>query len=195
MIILVGFPKSGTSSFQKLFIDLGYKSYHWRGGNKKFIGTMIYENKQMKKPLLNDFIKTDVITQMDVCVNENNAYWPQITDYEQLYNENPDSIFILNKRDPEKLLSSFKRWGMLPRLLRYNPELLNNTTNEAFIDFVIKHYTNIETFFSKCPNSKFICFYIENDKLDKLSKYIDLKHITEFPHENKNKKAQDEINI
>jgi len=29
MIILLGFPKSGTASFQKLFIELGYKSYHW----------------------------------------------------------------------------------------------------------------------------------------------------------------------
>jgi len=63
----------------------------------------------MNKPLLNDFLNTDVITQMDVCNDENNNYWPQITDYEQLYNENPDSIFILNKREPRKLLSSFKR--------------------------------------------------------------------------------------
>ena len=30
MIILLGFPKSGTSSFQKLFTDLGYKSYHYQ---------------------------------------------------------------------------------------------------------------------------------------------------------------------
>ena len=186
MIILVGFPKSGTSSFQKLFIELGYNSYHWNT-KCEYIGTMIYKNKQMNKPLLNDFLKTDVITQMDVCIDENNAYWPQITDYEQLYNENPESIFILNKRDPTKLLSSFKRWGKLnERLIRYNPELLNNMTDESFIDFVIKHYTNIETFFSKFPNSKFITFDIENDKLDKLNKYIDLKQIKEFPHENKN---------
>ena len=29
MIILVGFPKSGTSSFQKLITELGYNSYHF----------------------------------------------------------------------------------------------------------------------------------------------------------------------
>lgn len=188
MIILLGFPKSGTSSFQKLFIDLGYNSYHHLKHKHGYIGTMILKNKKMNKPLLNDFLNTDVITQMDVCINENNNYWPQITDYQQLYNENPDSIFILNKRDPKKLLSSFKRWANLhERLIRYNPELLNNRTDESFIDFVIKHYTNIETFFSKIPNSKFITFDIENDKLDKLNKYIDLKQIKQFPHENKNK--------
>ena len=137
MIILVGFPKSGTSSFQKLFIELGYKSYHWTK-NHGYIGTMIYKNKQMNKPLLNDFLKTDVITQMDVCIDKNNAYFPQITDYEQLYNENPDSIFILNKRDPTKLLFSFKKWDNLnERLIKYNPELLNNTTDKSFIDLSI----------------------------------------------------------
>jgi len=186
MILLVGFPKSGTSSFQKLFIELGYNSYHW-SAKDGIIGTMIYKNKQMNKPLLNDFLNTDVITQMDVCIDENNNHWPQITDYEQLYNENPDSIFILNKRDPRKLLSSFKRWDKYhERLIRYNSNLLDNTADESFIDFVNKHYTNIETFFSKFPNSKFITFDIENDKLDKLNKYIDLKQIKQFPHENKN---------
>jgi hypothetical protein len=66
MILLVGFPKSGTSSFQKLFINLGYNSYHHFSNKHGFIGTMIHKNKQMNKPLLNDFLKTDVITQMDV---------------------------------------------------------------------------------------------------------------------------------
>lgn len=188
MIILVGLPKSGTSSFQELFIKLGYNSYHWKT-KCGYIGTMIHKNKQMGKPLLNDFLRTDVVTQMDVCIDEDNAYWPQITDYEQLYNENPDSIFILNKRDPKKILSSFKRWNNFnKRLIRYNPELLNNMTDKSFIDFVTKHYTNIETFFSRFPNSKFITFDIENDKLDKLSKYIDLKEMNDFPHENKNNK-------
>lgn len=186
MIIIVGFPKSGTSSFQKLFVDLGYNSYHWKK-EEQYIGIMIKNNKANNKPLLNDFLDTDVITEMNICEDENNAYWPQIIDYEQLYNENSDSIFILNKRDPEKILSSFKRWyGYYDKLIKYSSELLDDNSDESFIKFVINHYTNIETFFSQKPNSKFITFDIENDNLEKLSKYIDLKNIKEFPHENKN---------
>ena len=45
---------------------------------------------------------------MDVCVNTKHCYWPQIVDYRQIYNENKDAIFILNKRDPKKILNSFK---------------------------------------------------------------------------------------
>jgi hypothetical protein len=186
MIILLGFPKSGTTSFQTLFEALGYNAYHQNVG-KAYIGNMIYENKQANKLLLSDFLETDVITQMDVCRDKNNAYWPQVIDYKQLYNENQNSIFILNKRDPTKLLSSFKRWNDLhERLIKYNPELLDNNSDEAFKNFVIKHYLDIEGFFSQYPNSKFITFDIENDDLDKLRKYIDLKNIKEFPHVNKN---------
>ena len=58
MIIILGMPKSGTSSFQKLFKKLGYKSYHWRKGNQ-YIGKMIENNKKNKKPLLCDFLDNE----------------------------------------------------------------------------------------------------------------------------------------
>lgn len=48
MIILLGFPKCGTTSFQELF------------------------NK------CSGFKGVDCITQMDVCIYQNLAYWPQI---------------------------------------------------------------------------------------------------------------------
>lgn len=188
MIILLGFPKSGTSSFQKLFTDLGYKSYHWTK-NKKYIGTLIKSNKINNKPLLSDFNKNDVITQLDVCINKNNAYWPQLIDYKQLYYENMDALFILNKRDPQKLLLSFKKWGSLDkRLFTYNPRLVRDNTDESLIELINNHYKNVEDFFALQPDVKFIIFDIENDNLDKLNKYINLKDIKEFPKENVNLK-------
>ena len=136
MIILLGLPKSGTSSFQHLFRSLGYKSYHWTKGNN-YIGTLIKNNKINNRPLLGNFLDTDVITQMDICIDNNNCYWPQIVDYKQITKENPDAIFILNKRNPEELLSSFKKWGELDqRLFKFNPELIADKTDKGFIDFV-----------------------------------------------------------
>ena len=87
MIILLGLPKSGTTSFHSLFKKLGYQSYHWKKKGK-FIGSLIKNNKIKKKPLLSGFLDTDVITQMDVCMNNKNCYWPQIVDYKQLIKEN-----------------------------------------------------------------------------------------------------------
>ena len=188
MILLVGLPKSGTSSFQYLFKNLGYNSYHWKKGNK-FIGMMILQNKINKKPLLCDFSKNDVITQMDVCVNKENSYWPQIEIYKQLYKENPDSIFILNKRDPKKLLSSFKRWNNYDkRLFEFSPHIVKCKTDEGFINFVNNFYKEIEAYFSSIPNCKFLTFDIENDNIEKLKKYIDIKNFKQFPKKNVNKK-------
>jgi hypothetical protein len=188
MIILIGLPKSGTTSFHKLFLKLGYNSYHWKK-NKRYIGILIKRNKNNNKPLLNDFKNTDVITQMDICISYNKAYWPQITDFEQLYYENPEAIFILNKRKPENLLLSFKKWNNLhKRLYTYNPEIISDKTDEAFINFVNNYYNNIEFFFSKQLSAKFISFNIETDNIIKLKKYIDIKDISKFPKENVNKK-------
>lgn len=100
---------------------------------------MIYRNKLNKRPLLNDFMETDVITQVDVCVNMFNSYWPQVTDYKQLREENPDSVFILNKRDPKRLLKSFKNWRKYDeRLFTYSPSLIKDKTDEGFIRFCRK---------------------------------------------------------
>jgi hypothetical protein len=194
MIILLGFPKSGTSSFQKLFAKLGYKSYH-QYINKKVIAMLIKNNKEKNLPLLSDFGVNDCITQMDACLNENNAYWPQITDYHQIYNENSDSIFILNKRNPAALLSSFKRWGypnhsLFSRLHKYNQDIIKGTTDEDFIKLIETHYSNIELFFSSRPEAKYISYDIENDNIEKLRKYIDLKEINIFPKENVNPISQ-----
>ena len=188
MIILIGLPKSGTTSFHYLFQKLGFNSYHWKKNNK-FIGTMIKNNKINNKPLLNDFKDTDVITQMDVCIDKNNCYWPQIVDYKQIFEENPDSIFILNKRNPEEIYNSFKKWkNYLERLFTYSPELIEDKTRDGFINFVKKFYKEIEQYFTRDSNIKFISYDINNDKIEKLKKYIDIKNINTFPKKNVNPK-------
>ena len=190
MIILLGLPKSGTSSFQSLFLKLNYNSYHWVK-DKKYIGTMIKINKLLKKPLLSDFKKNDVITQMDVCVNTKHCYWPQITDFKQIYNENKNAVFILNKRDPVKVLKSFKKWNnYLNRLFKYNPELIQDKTEKGFINFINEHNNKIENFFKNKKKAKFISFDIENDSLDKLKKYIDIKNIINLPISNTFEKSK-----
>jgi hypothetical protein len=150
---------------------------------------MIKKNKENNKPLLNNFLDTDVITQMDICIDKKNSYWTQLIDYKQLYYENKDSIFILNKRNPKNILNSFKKWkNYHTRLYEYSPELINDKTDEGFINFVNKHYDDVETFFNSQQDAKFITYDIENDTIEKLTKYIDIKDIKIFPKENVNKK-------
>ena len=175
MILLIGFPKSGTSSFQKLFEDLGYNSIHWKYKSKK-IGSIIKENKDHKRPLLSGFEEVDCITQMDICTSTTSCYWPQLVDFKQLYEENKDAIFILNKRKSRHILSSFKRWKKMDeRLYKYNPELIKNKTDKGFIKFVKSHYKNVERFFKSIPDAKFLTYDINKDKIDKLKNSLILK--------------------
>lgn len=192
MILLIGFPKSGTLSFYHLFKKLGYKSIHWckgggLGNNNIYIGRIIQKNKQKGLPLLDNLRKPDAITQMDVCVSETKCYWPQLVDYKQLYYENKNAIFILNKRDPHKILESFKRKGLHNRLYKYNPELIDDKTDKGFINFVQKHFNDVENFFGEQIDAKFISYDIENDNIQKLTKYIDIKNIDTFPRHNVSK--------
>ena len=87
MIILLGFPKSGTTSFHHLFKSLGYNSYHQNYKSEYSIGRLIDNQIKNNKNLLdfipeNEKIKT-AITQMDHCLSENLNYWHQITNYKE----------------------------------------------------------------------------------------------------------------
>ncbi len=187
MIILLGFPKSGTTSFQILFEKLGLKTIHWTY-NGSYIGSIIKKNKLENKLLLSSFEDIEAITQMDFCISKDESYWPQLTDYKQLYEENPNAIFILNKRNPNKILESFKKWFNLEkRFYQYNPEIIKDRSDNGFKNLIKEHYNDVETYFNNKPNARFIIFDIEKDNIRKLESYIDLKGITEFPHENKNK--------
>lgn len=188
-IILLGFPKSGTSSFQTLFKQLGYKTVHWKV-NGNFIGKIIKTNKDNKKRLLTGLDQYDCITQLDVCVSKNDAYWPQIVDYKQLYDENKNVVFILNTREPSKVLSSFKRWNKYnQRMHSFNQEILKDLKDETFINVLQTHNNNIISFFESKPNAKFIVYDIEKDSMDKLRKYINIPpNVVNFPHKNHNTK-------
>jgi Sulfotransferase domain len=188
MIILVGFPKSATTSFHSLFEKLGMKSSHWRYADK-YVGTVIKNNKLANKPLLSGLEDLDCFTQMDVCMSAEHAYWPQLTDFKQLYYENPDAVFILPKREPVKILNSMKNWkGLIERISKYNPELIvdmaGDTLDEKLLTLIETHYHNVEKFFGSLPDAKFIIYDIQTDTSDKLTKYIDVKG-NPLPHENK----------
>ena len=157
-----------------MFETLGMKSYHWRYNNE-YIGTKILKNKMNGDKLLKGFENVDCITQMDVCISHEHCYWPQISDYAQIYDENKDAIFILNIRNPYNVLSSFKRWGKYnERLNMYNPEILGSTDDQSFINFVIQHYNNVIDFYSSKP-CKFLVYDIENDDITKLKNILILK--------------------
>lgn len=198
MILIIGFPKSGLSSFYRLFYDLGYKCAQQkeRPGNDRgeFLGKLIYKAKNEGKELLHYIKKSGIecIAEMSVCNNYGENFWPQIELFKDLYYQNPNALFILNYRNPQIWVKSFKKWfNYDKKIFKYNPELFinikGNTNDEKLINLYKKHSNDVKDFFKDKPNAKFIFYDIDKDNIQKLSKYINLKNITQFPHINKNK--------
>ena len=77
---------------------------------------------------------------------------------------------------------------MLNRLFTYNNEIITNKTDKGFIEFVNKFYLEIELYFKENQNLKFISYDINNDKVEKLKKYIDIPKNYTFPKVNVNNK-------
>ena len=54
---------------------------------------------------------------------------------------------------------------MYDRFLKYNPEIISEKSDEAFLNFIDNHYQKISSFFSQIPEAKFVEFDIEKDNL------------------------------
>jgi len=77
---------------------------------------------------------------------------------------------------------------LLNRIFTYNSEIITNKTDKGFIEFVNKFYLEIELYFKENQNHKFISYDINNDKVEKLKKYIDIPKNYTLPKVNVNNK-------
>jgi hypothetical protein len=199
-IILLGLPKSGTMSFQYMFESLGMRSIHQLTEDKQQIAMIIKQNKEDNRPLFTGVEEFDCITELNVCYSESENYWPQIYDFKQIYNENPNALFILNKREKFKILNSFKNWNyqgvsLYDRFLKYNPDIVSENSDEAFLNFIDNHYSKIVSFFEQLPEANFLEFDIEKDNIKKLKVFFDIGNFKKLPFENSRKIKDNKLKL
>jgi hypothetical protein len=123
-VMVIGFPKSGTSSMHEAFRRAGMSSAHWKV-REGFCGQLIYRDHRDGKNPLQTLGRFRCIAQADVCRpgrehdGESLYFWPQL-DFEVLdamRRFNPELRFILNRRDVGSLIRSISGWGSLRRRL------------------------------------------------------------------------------
>jgi hypothetical protein len=116
--VVIGFPKSGTTTLQTAIQRSGLRSVHWRRKGGEPIGKLIYDGWFEDGDPFARLPGVDVITQMDICVpKEKLNYWPNldIALLLAIRERHPDCLMILNARDPAKIADSILRWGDLAR--------------------------------------------------------------------------------
>jgi len=197
MIILIGFSKCGTTSFDYFFKSLGLKTIQSHTQrHEEVAGQLIYKAKEENKPLLTYLQHYDVITDLtysiyDVKTKTQIYYYPQIYLIEEIYNQNKDAIYILNNRNVKDHFKSFIIYDIF---LNDNKEYFdkyypNYNDEDKFCKFLEDYYIKMRILFK---DAKFIDYNIDTDTIDKLSKYIDIKDNKELPYLNKTLKFNTE---
>ena len=158
-LFVVGFPKSGTSTITAALEASGMNPVHWGDAQGRFVGQLIYEDALAGRDPLARLGEYDAVTQADVCLPAHRInYWPNL-DFAMLAAiraHHPECLFLLNYREPAKVLSSIDRWPALrERIVRASipglPARMGEK-DEEILNWIENHFAACRSFFANDPN-------------------------------------------
>jgi hypothetical protein len=120
-LMVIGFPKSGTTTITRALEASGLKAAHWLDQSGRHVGALIYDALHNGLDPFANLSGYDAVTQADVCLPDYNInYWPNL-DFSVLRairRAHPRCLFVLNYRRPEAIADSIARWPGLQRRLK-----------------------------------------------------------------------------
>jgi hypothetical protein len=167
-IYQIGFNRSGTSSLTEFFKKNGFASIHF---NKGDLARDIIKNHEKGLPLFKGYENYQVFTDMEgVLERDSGRYDEQVFQelskkgvhpkmrrvseelFREIYQEDPDGVFILNIRPVEDWISSRLNHAGYWRWYRID----ENTTQEEVVNYWKKEYrdhiNNVKDFFKDKGN-------------------------------------------
>jgi len=154
--MVIGFPKSGTTTIHRACRRSKLRSAHWKTP-EGYCGQLIYESYRAGRDPFEKLADYDVIAQADVCKPPSVNYWPQL-DFELLdtvRRYHPKCVFILNRREPQKIIESMNRWNtMRQRIVRADIIGLPagiGSLDEDMLAWIEGHYSGCSARFASDP--------------------------------------------
>lgn len=157
-LMVIGFPKSGTTSLTRALEASGLKPAHWRAANGKFVGFQIYAAIYRGLDPFALLDGYDAVTQADVCLPSMRLnLWPNL-DFAVLSairRAHPECLLLLNYRRPEAIADSIGKWDDLQRRITASnipglPRGLGRK-REHLITWVENHFDACRRFFANDP--------------------------------------------
>ena len=115
-LMVIGFPKSGTTTIARALEASGVKAAHWRdrpGPAGRFVGALIYDAVYNGPDPFAHLAGFEAIAQSDVCWPYKGVnFWPNL-DFailRAIRRTHPECLFLLNYRDPEAICDSICKW-------------------------------------------------------------------------------------
>jgi hypothetical protein len=164
-ILLVGMPKSGTTTIESFFHRSGYRSSHYRCLNNLYCGLCIKVAIEQGKPPLKTCGDYEVWAQMDV-ENLGQCFFPQIQNLEQLHEEAPNATFVLSHRNMTRWARSVRNWvgverSMAARLAKCKGGPKTKQP-EDLIQWHLEHIQRIRDFVKSHPSHTLVEIDIED---------------------------------
>ena len=173
-VFFIGMNRTATKSFHNLFVQSGYKSYHYScpnpdGGSSIILAETMDWNKRYF-PILKRFDDSHVYS--DMFFHRENRWIDGVKFYRELHKEYPDAYFILNTRNTYDWLLSkkkHKKGDYLKRCCAY----WNKTSDEMmdwFEEDREEHHRDVRTYFKN--NERFLEYDIDKDDITKLVEFV-----------------------
>lgn len=170
-ILVVGMPKTGTSSVHAFFERSGYRSSHYRCINHIYCGLCMKVAVQAGSPPLKSCGDYEVWAQMDV-ENLGQCYFPQIHNLEVLHQEAPNATLLLTYRNMTHWAKSVRNWvggvrSMAARLAKCDGGPISKGS-EDLIEWHLAHIERIRRFAKDHPSHALVEIDIENPNAGKI---------------------------
>ncbi len=180
-LMVIGFPKSGTTSITAALEASGFRPVHWTDDKNRHVGALIYHATLHGLDPFAHLAGYDAVTQADACLPAKGVnYWPNL-DFailRAIRRSHPSCLFVLNYRRPEAICDSIMKWSHLhKRLIAADIPGLPpgaGTKREHLMAWIENHLDACRTFFAN--DDRFIEIDIESaDAPDRLGRALGVR--------------------
>jgi len=164
-ILVVGLPKTGTTSIHAFFKRSGYRSSHFKCIDDRFCGLCIKAAARQGKTPLKSCGDYEVWAQMDM-ENLGMCHFPQIHNLGILHQEAPNATFLLSHRNMTRWVRSVKNWvgafrSMAVRLAKCDGGPKSKKSQDL-IQWHLEHVQRIRDFVKAHPSHALVEIDIED---------------------------------
>lgn len=191
-IFQIGFNKCGTASLHHFFKKNGLVSAHFEGG---LLAETIFSNAENNMPLLSGIEQFDAYTDMEHITEHGYKYVAEKY-FKQLYEQYPDSVFILNTRNIEQWLSSRIKHNKGSYLTRYRciMDVQSHEIIEHWRKEYQEHVSEVLAFFANKPTANFYHLDLDKNGINDIGNYLSSigfkMNVTQLGHTHKTKKQE-----
>mmetsp|Transcript_36229 Transcript_36229/g.66553 ORF Transcript_36229/g.66553 Transcript_36229/m.66553 type:complete len:279 (+) Transcript_36229:180-1016(+) len=164
-VVVLGMPKTGTSTIASFFRGAGYNTSHWVCGKKGYCGKCMPDAVSLGHPPLTSCGEYDVWAQMDLTLPDKGlCHMPQVQYLQDIHDEAPMATFIMNTRNVTRWIKSMRGWSSLDkRFVKCSKATGLNASDDLSLErYIVDHVRMVRDFVNRNPTHALVEVDIED---------------------------------